>query len=424
MSKFELLLADRNGGRESVFYDPHTSTVTNANGENIVVDRVEKTWRPAFPVSPESPGIKSRTPSRLKIQVGLQCNYSCSYCLQASQVAKASRTGMRDAEIFIENLDRWLEGAPKRIEFWGGEPLLYWKKIRFLMDALHEKFPTAEFLVITNGSLITDDFIEYVIRHDVAVAISHDGPGQHLRGPDPLEAPEQRAMIEKLLASRKGKVSLNAVLTPASHDVAAIERWFRERLGDEVAVNFEGVVVSYDQGASGTFTPKQYAELINSVALACMRPLEKVPSAFQRKMQSWVSSIKEGRTAVSLGQKCGMDRDDQLAVDLLGNVMTCQNTGAKGEHRLGHVMLMDRVQLNTAWHWSAREECASCPVLQLCAGTCMYTKPNSPDWYHSCNNEYAYNLGVLAGALFHLTGRVLVEVKGDILRPDPALVAA
>jgi hypothetical protein len=40
--------------------------------------------------------------------------------------------------------------------------------------------------------------------------------------------------------------------------------------------------------------------------------------------------------------------------------MTCQNTGAKGVHKIGHVADFDAIALDTATHFAFREECMSC----------------------------------------------------------------
>ncbi|BBI61648.1 hypothetical protein HSBAA_29540 [Vreelandella sulfidaeris] len=42
---------------------------------------------------------------------------------------------------FLDGLNDWLVGQPQRIEFWGGEPLVYWKKLKLLVPALRERFP-------------------------------------------------------------------------------------------------------------------------------------------------------------------------------------------------------------------------------------------------------------------------------------------
>ena len=84
------------------------------------------------------------------------------------------------------------------------------------------------------------------------------------------------------------------------------------------------------------------------------------------------ASIQRQRPIEALGQKCGMDQPDAIAVDLRGNVMTCQNTGAKGAHKIGHVADFDAIALDTATHFAFREECMACPVVQLCKGSCMF----------------------------------------------------
>ncbi len=139
--------------------------------------------------------------------------------------------------------------------------------------------------------------------------------------------------------------------------------------------------------------------------------------SFVGDVQRIFTAIADGRPSEALGQRCGMDREENIAVDLLGNVTTCQNTASKGKHRLGHMRSLDKVELNTSWHWEKREECASCPVLQQCAGGCMYL--DNENWAVSCDTEFHYRTGILAGALYHLTGGILTGMDGDMIRPEP-----
>ena len=133
-------------------------------------------------------------------------------------------------------------------------------------------------------------------------------------------------------------------------------------------------------------------------------------------MEEFFRSIAFNRPLEAVGQKCGMDMPDDIAVDLQGNVMTCQNTGAQGKHKIGHVSKFDEIALNTSTHFSHREECMHCPVVQLCKGSCMYL--DGPLFAQSCHNSYALNLGILRAALFRITGKVLTKIEGDIRRPS------
>ena len=89
---FTVTLADAAGARSYLHYDPHRSTITDEAGVPIdprtlgLTDAEPRSsWPIAARVRETEPGRKSRHIRRLKIQLGLGCNYSCSYCLQRFQ---------------------------------------------------------------------------------------------------------------------------------------------------------------------------------------------------------------------------------------------------------------------------------------------------------------------------------------------------
>jgi uncharacterized protein len=88
--------------------------------------------------------------------------------------------------------------------------------------------------------------------------------------------------------------------------------------------------------------------------------------------------------------------------------MTCQNTGAKGAHKIGHVADFDAIALDTATHFAFRPECMACPVVQLCKGSCMFLEGDF--FAQSCANEFAFNMGIMMAAVWHLTGMVVVRI--------------
>ena len=405
---YTLTLEARDGSRRDIRYNPHTSEIDGIDLGNIDA----RDWPTAPRVSKSTPVAKSRAPKVLKIQLGLSCNYSCSYCSQAFQIGDATVSKLTDVDAFLSNLGVWLEGAPERIELWGGEPFVYWAKLKRLIPALAERFPEARFLIITNGSLLTREKLDLITEYDIDIGLSHDGPGQGQRGPDPLEDPEQRRWIEALLAERKGHVSINTVLTVQNHDLEAIKAWFQKRLGLDVPISLEGVVNVYDAATllgAGRFEEADLHALRRSV----FESLVSDPGNFglDKRVRDFIQSLKVRRPIEALGQKCGMDRPEHIAVDLQGNVMTCQNTGAKGEHKIGHVDDFDAIALDTATHFAFRDECMSCPVVQLCKGSCMFLEGEF--FKQSCANEFAFNMGIMMAAMWHLTGMVVVGVEGS-----------
>ena len=404
---FDLTLEARDGSRHSVRYNPHTSEC-----EGLPLPVNPGTFAQVARVAKDKPLGKSRAPRILKIQLGMSCNYACSYCSQAFQIADATVSKLADVEHFLPELDGWIAQAPEKIELWGGEPFLYWAKIKQLIPALSERFPMAAFSIITNGSLLDREKLDFIAAHDIAITISHDGPGQHLRGPDPLDDPEKRRWIEALLAERPGRTGFNAVLTRENHDLKALKAWFAEKVGPDIFVGLEGVVNVYDAATAigtGRFEPAE----LNSLTWSVFEALVEDPNAFGlgERINEFYTSIQRQRPIEALGQKCGMDSPDAIAVDLRGNVMTCQNTGAKGAHKIGHVADFDAIALDTGTHFAFREECMSCPVVQLCKGSCMFLEGEF--FKQSCANEFAFNFGVMMAAVWHLTGMVVVGAQSD-----------
>lgn len=403
------------------FYNPHTSELVDEDGDAAIPEAVAPPFRDAPRISPAAPGRKSSAPATLKIQLGLRCNYTCSYCNQASEIESATITKTADADVFLRRLDEWLTGVPTRVEFWGGEPFLYFAKLKRLVPELKRRFPDAEFDIVTNGSLIDAEIIAFIERYDILIAVSHDGPAQFRRGPDPFDDPARAHGLRELWRRRgpRGRMTFNVVLSGSNADVGKTRAWFVDKVGDEnVALSTEGVVTVYDTGTlkdSGRLTPEQYQALRDSIVEVFRAGNAHHYQNIHRRADDFLDSLCQRRPAAALGQKCGMDRDDELAVDLSGQVMTCQNTGAKGKHGIGSVFDMKNVELDTAWHWSHRECCNYCPVLQLCKGSCMYLEGDL--FAQSCENEYHYNTAILAGIVKQATGLNLERIEGDIRRP-------
>jgi uncharacterized protein len=407
------------GSAVTLRYWPHTSTLVDDQGTPLLQDGGHHSFAEAERVAPDAPGWKSARVHTLKIQLGLRCNYSCSYCNQANSIAEATVSRTADAEAFVESLGHWLQAAPERIEFWGGEPLVYFAKLQRLVPALRARFPKAVLFMVSNGSLVNEKILAFIEQWDLHVAISHDGPGQHLRGPDPFEDLASAQALRELWRRRKGRMTFHAVLTPANADIEATREWFAQRLGDEsVALDTEGVVSVYDDAAlagAGQWSERDYARLHASIVSGFSSGVALRYRSIREKARDFVGSLQSGRPASALWQKCGMDQPNQIAVDLQGNVLTCQNTGAGGEHRIGHVDDLAGVRLDTATHWSHRESCQHCPVVQLCKGGCMYL--DGDHFAQTCENEYRFNLAILEGVLQQVCGLRLTGIRGDIRRP-------
>ena len=429
--EYRLTMQGRNGYLRRLLYRPHESQLVwednaepaSLNAIGMAYEDRERSWETAFPMSPENPAGKSRAVRTLKIQMGLKCNFSCAYCNQASQ-GGAAAGNLADAQVFLDKLPDWLQADPDnlRIEFWGGEPFVYWKALKILGEGLRERFPKAHFNIITNGSLLDEEKINWLDELGFGVSISHDGPAHKAtRGPDPLETPATQQAIRSLYDRLfpKGKIGFGCVLTKDNRSLVAVREYIGEKLdipARDIPLSTEEILLPYDQGgmALSPSTPDEHGQFLTDVFWEAVRGGSMPVGAVRGKCEDFYRSIARGRPARTLGQKCGMDKPEHLAVDLMGNVLTCQNTSASKGHGIGSVEAFDDIRLTTSRHWSTRPECNSCPVVQLCKGSCMFLEGDL--WDQACENSYTWNLSMLAVALYWLTRLVMVEIEGPSRR--------
>ncbi len=414
-----------------LYYNNKTSSLTYDNG--LPVAKVRKKIHKPFShyTSKNDPASKVRAVKTLKIQLGLTCNYGCTYCSQRF-VPRAAVTSLADADAFLDGLPDWIDapadGDGFRIEFWGGEPFVYYAAMKKLAESLRKTYPKAEFLVITNGSLLNKEINQWLDETGFVVGISHDGPGQHVRGPDPLKDPIQLEIIRDLFNRLypKGRISFNSMIHKGNQSRAAVAAYFKEFFGhDAFMIGEGGFIDAYDEGGAQNSLPAEesvlyrrntYKEFISGRA--------KNFQILSSRVEEFINSLETLRPADVLGQKCGMDDPETVAVDLKGNVVTCQNVShvskaLNGEsHKVGHISDLAGVALKTSTHWKHRPECGECPVLQLCKGNCMMLEGDL--WEVSCNNAYSDLIPALAGVIHYMTGYHVFKIEPltGSLRPE------
>jgi uncharacterized protein len=433
---FEIEATRFEDGDKRVFHYDNMANVLKDSDGNVFeypADQMpQHSLKPYKPFDKNRPLKKSKLISHLKIQMGLSCNYSCDYCSQKF-VERQPETSKKDIDVFMEKLDNlhFDEDVGLRVEFWGGEPLVYWKTMKPLAEAIAEKFDSwktkPQFSVITNGSILTDEIIDWLMMMDFAVSISHDGPGQFVRGPDPFDDPEQKERILGFyrMMTRLGKsFSFNSMLNSKNQSRKEIYDWFVNLTGDENVILGEGSMVdAYDEeGISYSLITKQehfdfrqraFGELYGTEGQIGFR-------AQLGKIDDFVTGVLTHRESKYLGQKCGMDDEHTLSVDLRGNIMTCQNVSSleiskNGEsHHGGNLEDYAKVELKSVTHWSNRKECPECPVLHVCKGACMFL--DEKFWDVSCANAYSDNVALFAAGFTVMTGGYIPTlIKSDTL---------
>jgi uncharacterized protein len=427
--------AEKNAEDKRIFfYDNEVNRLTDEHGKEYRYDPLpENNFKSLKTFSKNAPLRKDRLVTTLKIQLGLSCNYACDYCSQKF-VERAPETSKKDIDAFMEmlnNLD-FSEEKGLNIEFWGGEPLVYWKTIQPLVDAIQDKFSgwhkDPNFSMITNGSILTKEICDWLVLKGFNIGLSHDGPGQHVRGPDPFEDPKQKKIIIDLykVMAKHNRMSFNSMLNARNPSRKAIYDYFVELTGDKNVSLGEGSLVdAYDvDGLENALTTyAQHFDFRKQAFADVISTGGQIGFKGQiLKIDRFIQDVLSGYNSDFLGQKCGMDSPDVISVDLRGNVITCQNVSAVGtapngeSHCGGHISDMSSVEIKTATSWRDRPNCASCPVLHVCRGSCMFLEDDL--WNVSCDNAYSDNVALFALGIEKITGYIPYLIKNDSLPLD------
>lgn len=368
--KFQIHCETQDGRKDVYGYDNITGEVTAPNGSVVVKSR---------PTQSTFSSNKQTSFKSMRIQLGLKCNMNCKYCSQDKTTGK--QFGPKHVKDFVDKLHA--VQAVEHFELWGGEPMVYWKTVTLLVPLLHKRFPDATFSMVTNGTLVTDDKIDFCKAYDIQLVFSHDGPGYYLRGEDPLNNPDLLRLWRRAFAELR--CSINCVLTPANIDIEATRRYFDGLLG-RVHLNFEGIM---------TYTGLHVDELMFTRDL--LKKLQKNifdaicftddPNKFP-SLTSGVLRMLEPFEAHPCSTKCSLSKPNQIAVNLNGDVLSCHNFDA-GTHAVGNIEDLHSVDISKLFTpWSERPECKKCVVLNVCRGSCPQLEGTARTL--TCKNEYAY----------------------------------
>ena len=115
------------------------------------------------------------------IVVTLRCNMNCIYCHASSKPAKAKEFDM-DEETAKNTVDFIFQSPSNKItiEFQGGEPLLNWNVVKYIIEYAQEKNRTSckdmLITIVTNLSNMDEVKMNYLIDKGVSICTSLDGP--------------------------------------------------------------------------------------------------------------------------------------------------------------------------------------------------------------------------------------------------------
>lgn len=288
---------------------------TSAGRESEAVARLkEEGWlsdhRPAEIRSIQTDLAETRLAhyvNQLSLQVTQACNLTCSYCpfaLNTDPALSRHHTGKQmsweTAKKAIDFLADHSDGKEQvYVCFYGGEPLAAFDLVRRCVEYAEDVLDGKEilYLITTNATLMTDEILDFLVRHDFFITFSLDGPkgihDRHRRRAD--GTPTYDAVMENLKKAvahfgnkPTAHVEVNMVLDPAD-DLDEILAWLDEPVLKNTMVQ---AAVAEDDNLEKKFrmTPDFRKKMVYQTAMSWLDYLGLVDGLKTSEITNWTVS--------------------------------------------------------------------------------------------------------------------------------------
>lgn len=361
--------------------------------------------------------VHPKKPSKLKIILGNACNFRCEYCRQFKHLPYQRKT-KEDLQVFLDKLVGTFDLSDvETVEWWGGEPLLYWHEITLLAEMLR-KYIKKPFLhhMTTNGSLFNQDIVDYIKDSKFQVKISHDGPSNFLRTKDVIEDPQSFKFIRDLYEAKveQGHFLFNSVLTKYCVSPQKIVDWFIDRFDSRMSITKIEPVIPYNDWSKAfccdladfkEFSKTLEHDLLQGSVARHVVEYSLVLNVVKNMLnsESWIYDATEA--------KCHTTQKSTIAVCLDGSIVPCQVYDESSNAVLGKLggEINERPPRTPADRWA---RCHDCPVISLCRGTCPYIPDGEASDLNCMVRFLTYKAMMKAFVKMH-SGMYITEMKGD-----------
>ena len=186
--------------------------------------------------------------------VSLRCEHSCPYC-QVSRQSEDKNTFDMDEDKAEKALNLVFQSPSQniKIEFQGGEPLLNFELIKFIVLKAIEIKPNEKnvsFVIATNLALINEKILEFCSRYNILISTSLDGPKEiHNKNRPRKGNNSYEKTIEGINLSRNylGLDAVSALMTTTYDSLPKV----KEIIDEYIKNKFSGIFLLYESSTLG-----------------------------------------------------------------------------------------------------------------------------------------------------------------------------
>ena len=292
---FQDFVSGRLDEHSELFYDIESKQIATTDNVEDVVQMLATKFRTKKSILRDFTSLHMVVPT-------LRCNSSCIYCQVARKNIDDNSANMTKKT--VKNVVKTIFQSPSpfiKIEFQGGDPSTNFDMVKYIIEEAEWqnlfKKKVLEFVICTNLTLLNEDMVKYLKKHNCTISTSLDGPKYLHDTNRPLQNKElnHHAIFEKNLAMIRemwgNHECVSALMTTSKYSLGHFKEIIDEyiRLGfnsiflrslnpygfakqykDKIAYPIEDFITNYKEGLDyilevnkqGTFFVEGFAALL------------------------------------------------------------------------------------------------------------------------------------------------------------------
>lgn len=306
------------------------------------------------------------------------CNLACKYCFIGALDDKETVIMSENTIInIVTKFTKYFkEKAINKVEvvFYGAEPLMEFKTIQKIVNEFDSVTDILfNYSIVTNGTLLSENIINWLIDKKVSIGISIDGYQEindsnrvYKKGNNSV----YNTVIEKidLIKDKKIDFGLSITLTPLILENTERYLEWLKNLGIK-NINFN--LLHYTKPTDEWKTYYIEASKFLFKAYDYLFPYGVVDDRLQRKIRAFNSRYFKYND-------CGAVGGNQICIAPNGDITVCHGYWHSDMERCGNInvnSISEVVNHNNFQKWKNnltinKEECLECPAIHICGGGC------------------------------------------------------
>lgn len=337
----------------------------------------------------------------LILQVTQSCNLRCEYCTYSGNYYTRTHSIKKmPAETAFKAVDFMVKHSKEKkvvsIGFYGGEPLLAFDLIKQVIEYIEANYAGKNFkyTITTNGTLLTEEIIDYLVAKDFVLMISLDGPeevhNRHRKFADGTgsfdKIRQNLTMVKKRHPDYFRQIKTNTVFAPGKNFEAIINFFNEDTIFSGLQPMFS---VMSDMDAKGPVALDESFSLLYQkehfkLLLYMLGELDRklISEPFFKYLEELGDTYKAGITKIRLPEKSHPSGPCiagvmKLFVDTDGDLYPCERVGESETAKIGSLETgydREKVKKLTNVGSLSEEECMDCWAFrhcELCFGKCL-----------------------------------------------------